>query len=136
MYNGVLLIFLFKTHINKTYSKTCMTKQDFWSLVKDYLLVKFRVIFFILALFGWLLLTIYLFGHFFVDYLQRLEEILRSTGFKWGLRLFILLLVIFFVKYKNKLKLFLSIKKFRIAYFIIFLGGVLGWLWFFITLVL
>ena len=101
----------------------------------SYLVTKLKVAGFIFALLGWFLLFDFLFGSFFEQELMDLEKTIESRSFIWGLRIFIISLVIALMKGQNrineKLKEHRSLRIFlRLVYFV----GALGWLWYFVTL--
>jgi len=108
-----------------------MKKIDF----KKYFVAKLQIASLILALFGWLLLFIFIFGQFFVQQLLALEQIFESNFFIWGLRIFIIALVIFLIKGKKFIQKIIDNKKVKIILRIIFIGGSVGWIWWFLTLI-
>lgn len=101
---------------------------------KKYIVTKLKIISFIFALIGWLLLFIFLFGQYFVHQLINLEKILKSNIFIWGLRIFIFLLVIILFKFQKEIQKILVNNKIKIILYIIFIGGAVGWSWWFFTL--
>ena len=108
-----------------------MKKIDF----KNYFLTKLKIAGFILALVGWLLLFIFLFGKFFEQQLLALEKIFESNSFIWALRIFVISLVIFLIKGKKFIQKITNNKKVRITLKIIFIVGAVGWIWWFFTLI-
>jgi hypothetical protein len=109
-----------------------MKKIDF----KKYFLTKLKIAGFIFALVGWFLLFIFVFGQFFVEQLVGLEKILESNYFIWALRIIIISLVILLVKGQKFVQKITNNKKVKITLKIIFIGGALGWIWWFLTLIL
>ena len=98
-------------------------------------MTKLQIAGFIFALVGWLLLFIFLFGHFFLQQLIALEEILKSNTFLWGIRIFVISLVIFMIKGRKLFEKILKYPKIKIALKVIFIGGAIGWIWWLISLV-
>jgi hypothetical protein len=108
-----------------------MKKIDF----KNYFVTKLKIAGFILALFGWLLLVIFIFGQFFEQQLLELQKILESNFFIWTLRIMVISLVIVLMKFKKYTHKITNNKKVRITIKIISTGGAIGWIWFFLTLI-
>lgn len=103
--------------------------------LKKYFITKLQIAGFILALVGWFLLFIFIFGQFFEQQLLALEQIFESNFFIWGLRIFIISLVIFLIKGKKFIQKIINNKKVKIILRIIFIGGAVGWIWWFFTLI-
>ncbi|MBT5022256.1 hypothetical protein HOK51_00845 [Candidatus Woesearchaeota archaeon] len=101
---------------------------------KKYFLTKLKIVSFVLALFGWLLLFIFVFGQFFEQQLLSLTKVFESNIFIWGLRIFIISLIIFLIKYKQFVQKIIENKKVKLTLQIIFIGGATGWILWFITL--
>ena len=89
---------------------------------------------FILSLVGWFILFVYLFGQFFEKELLALEGTLKSPLFTWGLRIFIIALVIILIKGKKKIRTFFAHRRIKWALYIIVFVGALGWLAWFLSL--
>ncbi|MFH1642815.1 MAG: hypothetical protein ABIC04_08020 [Nanoarchaeota archaeon] len=103
--------------------------------MKKYFLAKLKVVGFVFALAGWLLLTIFLFGKFFVEELIQLEIILKSKTFIWGLRIFVIALVIALIKGQKLVTRVLKNKKIRTIIYIIYIMGSVGWIRWIISLI-
>jgi|APSaa5957512622_1039677.scaffolds.fasta_scaffold70976_2 hypothetical protein len=101
--------------------------------VKEYFITKLQIASFILSLVGWFLLFIFIFGRFFEQQLLALENIVESKVFIWGLRIFIILLVVSLLKAKKFVQKAKENKRIRIILKIILIGGAIGWLWWFVT---
>lgn len=104
--------------------------------IKQYFITKFKVAGFILALFGWLLLAIFVVGPFFLKELEALAQIMQSNYFIWSLRIIILSLVIFLITKKELVQKLLANKKIKTTLKVIYIGGSLGWLLYILTLIL
>lgn len=91
---------------------------------------------FILALVGWFILFVYLFGQFFEKELLALEGTVQSPYFTWGLRIFIIASIIILIKGKKRIqKLFIN-KSVKWIIYLIYIIGALGWLAWFLSLIL
>jgi uncharacterized membrane protein len=101
---------------------------------KKYLLTKLKIASFIFALVGWFLLFIFVFGQYFEKQLLEIEKFVQSNTFVWGLRIFIVALVVFLLKSEKLIERLVQDNKVRLILYIIFIGGALGWIWWFITL--
>ena len=102
---------------------------------KHILLTKLKVAVFILSLAGWFLLFIFLFVRFFHEALIRLNTVLESNAFIWGLRIFVFSLVILMIKKKQAIEKLMENKKIRRSLYTIQGIGAVGWLWWFATLI-
>ncbi|MCZ3364984.1 MULTISPECIES: hypothetical protein [Methanobacterium] len=99
---------------------------------KSYFKTRMYIASFILAMVGWFILFVYLFGQFFEKELIVLEGSIQSPFFIWGLRILIIALVVLLIKEKGKIKkLFESV---RWAVYATYLIGALGWLAWFLSL--
>jgi len=94
------------------------------------------IVVFILAMVGWFILFVYLFGQFFEKELLALEGTLKSPLFIWGLRIFIIALAIFLIKGKKKIRTFFAYRSIKWALYLILFVGALGWLVWFLSLFL
>jgi hypothetical protein len=91
---------------------------------------------FILSLVGWFILFVYLFGQFFEKELLALEGTVKSPLFIWRLRIFIILLAIILIKWKGRIQTFHANRRIKWAIYLIFFLGALGWLTWFLCLLL
>lgn len=91
---------------------------------------------FILALVGWFILFVYLFGQFFEKELLALEGTVQSPVFTWGLRIIIIAAVIFLIKGKKRIQKLFFNRSIKWAVYIIYIVGALGWLAWFLSLFL
>ena len=89
---------------------------------------------FIFALVGCFILSVYLFGQFFEEELFALEGTVQSPVFTWGIRIFIITLVILLIKGNGRIQKFFINKSVRLAVHGIYLIGALGWLAWFLSL--
>jgi len=103
---------------------------------KKYFLAKLRIVSFIFALFGWFLLFIFMFGQFFEQQLLALTKIFESEYFIWVVRVFAFSLLIFLIKGKAVIEKIIKNKKVKITLLITFIGGGVGWIWWFLTLII
>jgi drug/metabolite transporter (DMT)-like permease len=71
---------------------------------------------------------------FFEKELLALEGTLKSPLFTWGLRIFIIALVIILIKGKKKIRTFFAHRSIKWALYIIVFVGALGWLAWFLSL--
>ena len=83
---------------------------------------------FILALVGWFILFVYLFGQFFEKELIALEGTVQSPFFTWGLRISVIAAVIFLIKGKKRIQKLLVNRGIKWALHLIYIIGALGWL--------
>jgi len=91
---------------------------------------------FILAMVGWFILFVYLFGQIYEKELLALEGTIKSPIFTWGLRIFIIALVIILIKGKERIQKFFENRSIKGAIYFILVVGALGWLAWFISLFL
>ena len=77
---------------------------------------------------------IYLFGQFFEKELFALEGTVQSPVFTWGIRIFIITLVILLIKGNERIQKFFVNKSVRWAVYTLYLIGALGWLAWFLSL--
>ena len=101
---------------------------------KHYFKTKLYVVSFIFAMVGCFILSIYLFGQFFEKELLALEGTVQSPVFTWGIRIFIITMVILSIKGKEKIQKFFVNKSVRWVAYAIYLIGTLGWLAWFLSL--
>ena len=99
---------------------------------KSYFKTRMYIASFILALVGGFILFVYLFGQFFEKELMVLEGSIQSPFFIWGLRIFIIALVVLLIKEKERIKKFFE--SVRWAVYSLYLIGTLGWLAWFLSL--
>ena len=81
----------------------------------------------LLVMVGWFILFVYLFGQFFEKELLALEGTLKSPLFTWGLRIFIITLVIILIKEK-RIQTFQASRSIKWALYLILIIGSVGWL--------
>jgi small-conductance mechanosensitive channel len=103
---------------------------------KEYFKTRLYIASFILALVGWFILFVFLFGQFFENELLTLEKTIETSYFLWGLRIFIIILVILLIKGKRRIKTFFINKSVKWTIYIVYIIGALGWLAWFISLFL
>jgi hypothetical protein len=101
---------------------------------KHYFKTKLYVVSFIFALVGCFILSIYLFGQFFEKEIFALEGTVQSPVFTWGIRIFIITLVILLIKGNERIQKFFVNKSVRWAVYTLYLIGALGWLAWFLRL--
>jgi len=101
---------------------------------KKYFLTRLKIVTFIFALVGWFLLFIFVFGQYFEAQLLKIEAFVQSTTFSWGLRIFIVIFVFFLLKSERLVEKLVQNPKIKLILYIIFTGGTLGWIWYFVTL--
>ena len=89
---------------------------------------------FILALVGWFILFVYLFGQFFEKELIALEGTVQSPFFTWGLRIFLIAAVVFLIKGKKRIQKLLVNRRIKWVLYLIYIIGALGWLAWFLSL--
>ncbi len=104
-------------------------KEGNW---ENYMKTRLYIASFILALVGWFILFVFLSGQLFEKELLVLEKTIQTPYFSWGLRIFIIALVILLIKGKNRIQMFFINRSVRWTLYIIIIIGALGWLaWFF-----
>ncbi len=103
---------------------------------KTYIFAKLKIASFILALVGCFLLFIFLFGKYFEKQLIQIEPFVQSDTFQWGVRLFVFALVILLIKGDKLISKLLRKQFVRFSIYLVFTGGGLGWMWYFVTLIL
>ncbi|BDZ67870.1 hypothetical protein [Methanobacterium ferruginis] len=103
---------------------------------KNYFKTKLYIASFILALVGWFILFVYLFGQYFEKELLALEGTINSPFFTWGLRIVIIASIILLIKGKKRIQKFFINKSIRWGIYIIYIIGALGWLAWFLSLFL
>ncbi|AXV37889.1 MAG: hypothetical protein Kow0019_01700 [Methanobacteriaceae archaeon] len=103
---------------------------------KSYLKTRLYIASFILALVGWFILFVYLFGPFFEKELLALERTIQSPVFIWGLRIFIIAVIILAIKEKKRIQKFFVNRSIKWAVYVIYVIGALGWLAWFLSLFL
>ena len=101
---------------------------------KSYLKTRLYIASFILALVGCFILFVYLFGSFFEKELLALERTIQSPVLIWGLRIFIIALIILVIKGKKSIKKFFVNRSIKLAVYLIYVIGALGWLAWFLSL--
>lgn len=101
---------------------------------KDYFKTRLYIASFILALVGWFILFVFLFGQFFENELLALEKTIEAPYFLWGLRIFIIVLVILLIKGKRRIQTFFINKSVKLTIYIVYIIGALGWLAWFLSL--
>lgn len=96
---------------------------------KSYYLSRLKAAGLILALVGWFLLFAVLFENRFATQLLEIEKFVDSNSFKWGLRIFVLGLLIVLIKWQNKIdETFIRHKWLRVIKNVIILVGAIGWI--------
>lgn len=103
---------------------------------KEYFKTRLYIASFILALVGWFILFVFLFGQFFENELLTLEKTIETPYFLWGLRIFIIVLVILLIKGKKRIQTFFINKSVKWTIYIVYIIGALGWLAWFLDLFL
>ena len=95
---------------------------------KHLFLVRILIVGFVLALVGWFILWVEAFGRFFEDELLDLERIVETSAFTWGLRIFVLAMVVLLLIKNRWLTSMWEKKTFRYMIYIVFTIGLTGWL--------
>lgn len=103
---------------------------------KDYFKTRLYIASFILALVGWFILFVILFGQFFENELLTLEKTMKTPYFLWGFRISILALFILIIKGKRRIKMFFINKSVKWTIYIVYAIGALGWLAWILSLLL
>ncbi|PIN68702.1 hypothetical protein COV93_08435 [Candidatus Woesearchaeota archaeon CG11_big_fil_rev_8_21_14_0_20_43_8] len=103
---------------------------------KGYFLSKLKVAGFILALFGWFLILIFAMAPFFQNEVMKFVGIFESVYFKWGMRIFVFSFAIFLFKGKFLVDRIMKHKKIKTGLKVFFIGGAIGWVLFFLSLIL
>jgi len=101
---------------------------------KNYFKTKLYIASFMFALVGWFILFVFVFGQFFEKELLALEGTINSPFVTWGLRVFIIALILIIIKGKKRIKTFFLNKSIRWGVYVIYIIGALGWLAFFLVL--
>lgn len=113
--------------------KNRIKNRRYWT---TYLKNRLYIAAFILALVGWFILFVYLFGPFFEKELLALEVTIESPLFTWGLRIFIIALAIILIKGKERIQIFFAHRSIQWVIYLILSVGAVEWLAWFISLFL
>lgn len=104
-------------------------KNKWKSRGKKYFKTRLVVAGFIFAIVGWFLLAVLLFGRFFEEELIQIERFVESPAFQWGLRAFILAIIIALIRKNEWLDRSMQNKRFRMTLYIFYGIGAVGWIW-------
>lgn len=107
--------------------------RKYW---ETYLKNRLYIASFILALVGWFILFVYLFGQSYEKELLALEVTIKSPLFTWGLRIFVIALAIVLIKGKGRIQTFYENRSIKWVVYFILAVGALGWLAWFLSLFL
>lgn len=96
---------------------------------KRYLKTRLIITGFIFALVGWFLLVVMLFEQFLEDELLQIEKFLKTQGFVWGLRAFVLLVLVILIRKNEWLGRLLQNRIFKVTFYSFCGIGAIGWIW-------
>ncbi len=95
---------------------------------KNYLLTKLRIIILLLALVGWFMVVAITLEMGFGQDLTWMEDTLESSAFIWGMRIFVIVLLVVMRKYSSKIDETLenngTLRNILRVYLV---GGLVGW---------
>ena len=95
---------------------------------KIHLKNRFKIAGFIFALVGWFMLIVVPLEQIFNKDMSGLEEFVETGVFKWGIKIFVIILLILFIKGQDWIyKLIDKHKWLKVILKIIFIGGAIGW---------
>jgi len=83
----------------------------------------------IIAIAGWFLLGVMLFGRFFEEGLSGIEEFVQSNALRWGFRILVVgAAIVLIIKFEWLAKA-LRNKRFKVCLYMFYGVGFIGWLW-------
>ena len=102
--------------------------MDWKSRFKKTLKVRLLILSLMLAVVGWFLLWVVLFGRFFEEELVGIERLIQSNSFLWSLRVLIIATAIILIWKFDWLGRAIKKRKFRYSLYIVYGIGLIGWL--------
>ena len=84
---------------------------------------------FVFALVGWFMLVTVFLERFLNQDLSTLENFVEASAFKWGIKIFVIILLIILIKGETVISKYVAkLKVLRITLKVVLIGGLVGWI--------